>query len=72
MYVFTVRNCYEQSQSGFTRKQSLPNFLKNEHFLPPRMCVSRGKKCLFFGKNWRSLFSCNTRFDIHPFAGKLF
>ena len=52
MYVFTVRNCYEQSQSGFTRKQSLPNFLKNEH--------------------WRSLFSCKTRFDIHPFAGKLF
>ena len=32
-----------------------PNFLKNEHFfLPPDtntyVCVSRGKKCLFFRK----------------------
>ena len=36
------------------RKQSLPNFPKNEHFLPPGthtyVCVSEGKKCSFFGK----------------------
>ena len=33
-----------------SRKQSTPNFLKNEHFLPPDthtyVCVSVGKKCL--------------------------
>ena len=32
----------------------MPNFQKNEHFLPPDtytyMCVSGGKKCSFFGK----------------------
>ena len=33
---------------GVTRKQSTPNFPKSKHFLSP--CVSRGKKCSFFGK----------------------
>ena len=37
-----------------SRKQSTPNFPKNEHFLPPDthtyVCVSGGKKCSFFGK----------------------
>ena len=37
-----------------SRKQSAPKFPKNEHFLLPGMhtylCVSGGKKCLFFGK----------------------
>ena len=36
------------------RKQSIPNFPKNEHFLPPDthfyVCISEGKKCSFFGK----------------------
>ena len=34
------------------RKQSTPNFPKNEHFLPPdtHTYVRKGKKCLFFGK----------------------
>ena len=31
---------------GVSRKQSTPNFQKNEHFLLP----SGGKKCSFFGK----------------------
>ena len=39
---------------GVSRKQSTPNFPKNEHFLPLDMqtyvCVSWGKKCSFFGK----------------------
>ena len=39
---------------GVSRKQSMPNFPLNEHFLPPDMhnyvCVSGGKKCSFFGK----------------------
>ena len=37
-----------------TRKQSTPNFPKNEHFLPPDtdtyVCVSGVKKCLFSEK----------------------
>ena len=36
------------------RKQSTPNFSKNEHFLPPDahtyVCVLGGKKCSVFGK----------------------
>ena len=39
---------------GVSRKQSTPNFPKNEHFLPPDthtyVCVTGAKKCLFFGK----------------------
>ena len=37
-----------------SRKQSTPNFPKNEHFLPPDtqtyVCLSGGKKCSFFWK----------------------
>ena len=44
--------CNSGVKKGVKRKQSTPNFLKNKHFLPPDMhthvCVSRGKKCLFF------------------------
>ena len=40
--------------TGVTRKQSTPNFPENEHFLAPDtqtcVCISGGKKCLFFGK----------------------
>ena len=39
---------------GVSKKQSTPNFPKNEHFLPPNahayVCVSGGKKCSFYGK----------------------
>ena len=49
-----------------TRKQSMPNFLKNEHILSPDtltyMCISGSKKCSFFGK-----FGY-LRFEICPFA----
>ena len=43
--------------TGLSRKQSTPNFPRNEHFLPPDThtyvcvsgrCVSGGKKCSFF------------------------
>ena len=41
-------------KTGVSRKQSTPNFPKNEHFLPldthTYVCVSGGKKCSFFGK----------------------
>ena len=41
-------------EAGVSRKQSKPNFARNEHFLPPDthtyVCVSGGKKCSFFGK----------------------
>ena len=32
------------------------------------MCVSRGKKYLFFWKIWRALFSCYLHLEIRPFA----
>ena len=39
---------------GIIHLLRLQNFLKNQHFLPPdtltHVCVSMGKKCLFFGK----------------------
>ena len=39
---------------GVTRKQNMPNFLKNIHFLHSDMhtcvCVSGDKKCSSFGK----------------------
>ena len=37
-------------RTGVTKQRSMPNFPKYEHFLPPDMCVSGGKKCSFFGK----------------------
>ena len=47
------------------------NFPKNEHFLPPdkytRVCVL-GVKNVRFSEIWRTLFSCNTRFEIRTFA----
>ena len=53
-----------------TRKQSTPNFPKNEHFLSPdtHTCVLEGKKCSFFWEIWRTLFSCYLRFEIRLFA----
>ena len=57
-------------KTGVTRKQSMPNFLKNKHFLPPvtytHVCVSRGKN-VHFSEILTCLFSCNTHFEIRPF-----
>ena len=39
----------ESLKRGVSRKQSMPKFPKNKHFLPPDTHVSVGKKCLFFG-----------------------
>ena len=40
-------------KTGVSRRQSTSKFPKNKHFLPPDthtcVCVSGGKKCLFFG-----------------------
>ena len=61
-------------KKGVSRKESMPNFPKNEHFSPPDsqtyVCVSEGKKCLFlenlacfvFLKHafWDSSFCLNT------------
>ena len=33
-----------------------------------RTRICQGKKCSFFRKIWRALFSWNTRFEIRPFA----
>ena len=59
-------------KAGVSREQSKPKFPKNKHFLHPDMhtyvCVSGGKKCLFFG-NFGVLCSLETpvlRFAILP------
>ena len=52
------------------RKQSTPNFPKNDYFLPSHpqtcVCLSGGTKCLFFGKF--GVLSCNNHFQICRFA----
>ena len=64
-------------KTGVTIKQSTLectlNFPKNEHFEPldtHRLVRVRIRKVrnVSFRKIWRALFSCNTRFQIHPFA----
>ena len=49
-FTYVVNNL----KTGVSRKQSTPNFPKNEHFLRPDthtyVCVSGGKKCSFSGK----------------------
>ena len=52
------------------RKQSIPNFPKNQRFLPPehvRECI-RGYEMFVFLKIWRALLSCYLRFEICSFA----
>ena len=55
----------------------MPKFPKNKHFLPPDMhtyvCVSGGKKCLFFG-NFGVLCFLETlvlRFTLLPFPSDI-
>ena len=64
----------------FSRKQSTPNFSKNEDFLPPSpdthtyVCKSGGKKCSFFGK-FGVLFYLETpvlRFALLPNYQQIF
>ena len=47
-----IRGCVKDKRANLktkvTRKQSTPNFPKNEHYT--YVCVSGGKKCLFFKK----------------------
>ena len=53
-HITTVIRQKGESQKGcFKKKQSMPNFPKSEHFLPPdthKICVSEGKKRSFSGK----------------------
>ena len=57
------------------RKQSMPFFPKNEHFLPldthTYVCVSGSMKCLFFGKFGVLCFLLTSvfRFSILPYYG---
>ena len=63
-----VRQKGESQKMKVTRKESTPNFPKNEHFLSPDthtyVCVSGSKKCLFF----RKLFSCYLCFENRLFV----
>ena len=62
----------KKSQNGGNKKTKLANFPKNEHFLPPDtrayVCVSGSKKCSFFQKMCRALFSYYLRLEIRLFA----
>ena len=54
-----------------TRKQSTPNFQKNEHFYPlirTRACAYQGVRNAAFRKIWRALFSYYHGFEIRLFA----
>ena len=60
-----------------SRKQSTPNFLKNEHLFPPDthtcVCVSGGKKCSFFGKFGMLCFRVTPvlRFALFPYYRRI-
>ena len=65
-------------KTGISRKQSTPKFPKNKHSLPPDthtyVCVSGGKKCLYFG-NFGVLCFLETpvlRFTLLPYYQRLF
>ena len=60
----TAENCQPMAnlKTGVSRKQSMSNFLKNEHFLLPDMHT------YVFQKIWRALFSSNTCSEIRSFA----
>ena len=64
-------------KTGVSKKQSTPKFPKNKHFLPPDthtyVCVSGGKKCLFF-RNFDMLCFFETpvlRFAILPYYRRI-
>ena len=61
-----------KAKTSVSRKQSRPNFPKNEHLLPldtqhVRVHI-REWEMFVFRKIWRALFSWNTGFEIRPFA----
>ena len=61
--IHLVENKAKNLKMGVSRKQSTPNFLKNEHFLPPdthtyNVCFSKNLACFVFLKHpfWDSPF----------------
>ena len=66
-----IRQKRANLKTGVSRKQSTPKFPKNKHFLPHTyVCVSGGKKCLFFG-NFGVLCFLETpvlRFALLPYS----
>ena len=60
------------SKRVFQENKARRIFRTNEHFLPPdthtHVFISEGKKCSFFRKILRTLFSSNTRFENSPFC----
>ena len=57
-----------KSQNGYYKKTKHAKFSEKRTFHVQAVCMSGGQKCLLFWKIWRDLFSCNTRFEICPFA----
>ena len=68
-YYSSVIRQMGESQKGCFKKTNHAKFSKNKHILlSVYLCVSGGKKSLFFWKICRALFSWNTYFQIRPFA----
>ena len=63
-FKFNNRDTHQNNVHERCSSLSIVEFIGNKKYV----CVSGGKKCLFFWKIWCTLFSCNTRFEIHPFA----
>ena len=61
-----------ESQNGCFKKRKHAQFSEKRIFLTPWYAHVRarirGKKCSFFRKIWRALFSWNTRFEIRTLA----
>ena len=60
-----------ESQNGCYKKTKHPKFSKNGPFLRSAdICTRMYQRVrnVRFWKIWRTLFSCNTRFEIRPFA----
>ena len=82
IYFFALP-CYSSTTIRWKAKVRIPKLILQENkvcqifrktniayalYTHTLVCVSGDKKCLFFGKIWRCLSSCNTRFGIRPFA----
>ena len=61
-YLKYFRNKFVK-QTKFSEKRTFLTLDTHTH-----VCVSGGKQCAFSRKACYVLFSCNTRFEIHPFG----
>ena len=70
VHYITVIRQKGKSRNGFSRKQSMPNFPKNEHFLPPHMytCVYQGVRNVHFSEYLECFILLKHPFWYLPFC----